>query len=173
MISKVLLIILILLALASITTPDLKKSIIYLGILSLTSSFLFLLYGAPDVALAEAIIGSAISTALYLIALKKYTHFNIVCLFPEDKQKIRLLEHIEDYFNTDLRDVKFTHTNIDMDEVRKTKEYDLIIVKHSDLMKLYGRAHDDHLDELQDYLDQKAKEGYEIIRLQENDHYEN
>lgn len=173
MISKVLLIILILLALASITTPDLKKSIIYLGILSLTSSFLFLLYGAPDVALAEAIIGSAISTALYLIALKKYTHFNIVCLFAEDGQKIRLLEHIEDYFNTDLRDVKFTYTNIDMDEVRKTKEYDLIIVKHSDLIKLYGRAHDDHLDELHDYLDQKVKEGYEIIRLQENDHYEN
>jgi len=69
---KIFLIILVVLALVALNTPKLRRAVVYLGIFSLVSSFVYLLYGAPDVAIAEAVIGSTIATVLYLVALKKY-----------------------------------------------------------------------------------------------------
>ena len=47
------------------------RLIIYLGIFSLISSLCFLLFGAPDVAMAEAVI-SAFSTIVFIVSFEKY-----------------------------------------------------------------------------------------------------
>jgi len=47
------------------------RLIIYLGIFSLISSLCFLLFGAPDVAMAEAVI-SAFSTIVFIVCFEKY-----------------------------------------------------------------------------------------------------
>ena len=69
---KIFLFLMILFAAIAIQTEKPVRGAIYLGVFSLICSFVFLLYAAPDVAIAEAIIGSTLSTILYLVALYKY-----------------------------------------------------------------------------------------------------
>lgn len=71
-------IILIVLALIILRTKNLLKSIILLGVFSLMISLLYFIFHAPDVALAEAAIGSAISTFLFIIAIEKQKEFLVV-----------------------------------------------------------------------------------------------
>jgi energy-converting hydrogenase B subunit D len=49
---------------------DLLAAIIALAVLSLLVSLQFYLMRAPDVAITEAAIGAALSTAIYILALK-------------------------------------------------------------------------------------------------------
>ena len=66
-----LLILLIPLAIYAIQTRKLRNAVVILGAFSLVSSLVYLFYRAPDVALAEAVIGTTISTILYLVAMQK------------------------------------------------------------------------------------------------------
>lgn len=47
------------------------RTIVYLGIFSLISSLCLLFFGAPDVAMAEAVV-SALSTIIFIISFEKY-----------------------------------------------------------------------------------------------------
>jgi energy-converting hydrogenase B subunit D len=49
---------------------DLIHAVIALAVLSLLMSLLFYLLHAPDVAIAEAGIGAAITTAVYVVAIR-------------------------------------------------------------------------------------------------------
>lgn len=62
----------VVLAFLSIQVKKPETAIIYLGIFSLLNAIVYLFYGAPDASLAEAVIGSALATVLYLIAIKRY-----------------------------------------------------------------------------------------------------
>jgi|GEM_PF-1309238 len=69
---EIMLIILILMALIIVQTQRLRIAVIFLGVFSLVIALVYLLQGAPDVAIAEAIIGSTMSTILFIVALQKY-----------------------------------------------------------------------------------------------------
>lgn len=69
---------LILLALIILKTKNLLKSIILLSAFSLIISLLYFIFHAPDVALAEAAIGSAISTFIFIIAIEKQKEFLVI-----------------------------------------------------------------------------------------------
>jgi len=71
-ITNVFLLVMVVLAFLSIEVKKLETAVIYLGIFSLLNAIAYLFYGAPDVSLAEAVIGSTLATVLYLIAIKKY-----------------------------------------------------------------------------------------------------
>lgn len=58
-------------AIWTIISTDIFKSIIVSGIVSLMASVMFLLMEAPDVAITEAAIGSAMTTALFIFSYKK------------------------------------------------------------------------------------------------------
>lgn len=62
-------ILLILMALASIFSRSLASAIILLSTLSLFTALLFVLVAAPDVAITEAAIGSALTTVVFVLAL--------------------------------------------------------------------------------------------------------
>jgi len=49
---------------------DLLYSVVALGVLSLLLAFQFYLLRAPDVAIAEAGIGAAVTTAIFIIAIR-------------------------------------------------------------------------------------------------------
>ncbi len=68
---KLVFILMIIIALYIVSCRNYKRAIIALGAFSLLASFCYLLYHAPDVAIAEAVIGSALSTILFIVALKK------------------------------------------------------------------------------------------------------
>ncbi len=70
-VSWVLIIIMIILALLSIEFKNLLAAVIAMGAVSLIISLLFLLLQAPDVAMAEASIGAALTMAIYIIVVRK------------------------------------------------------------------------------------------------------
>ncbi len=59
---EVTLILVVILAILAIQTNTLRRAIVYLCVFSLLCSFCYLLYQAPDVAIAEAVIGSTLAT---------------------------------------------------------------------------------------------------------------
>jgi len=58
-------------AVLAVTLRDLLSSVIALAAASLLVSLEFYLLQAPDVAIAEAGIGAALTTAIYIIALRR------------------------------------------------------------------------------------------------------
>ena len=58
-------------ALMAVKTRDLLLAVLLLGFMSLLLSVEFYILQAPDVAIAEAGIGAGLTTAIYMIAVKK------------------------------------------------------------------------------------------------------
>ena len=58
-------------AVGAVATKSLLVSVILSGGVSLTASLVFLLMGAPDVAMAEAAIGSGLTTVVFLYGLSR------------------------------------------------------------------------------------------------------
>jgi uncharacterized MnhB-related membrane protein len=58
-------------AIAALYVKELVSAIIITGVVSLTASIVFLLLGAPDVAMTEAAIGSALTTVIFLFSLSR------------------------------------------------------------------------------------------------------
>ncbi len=68
-------ILMIALAVMVIRSKDLIKAAILLSGVSLIASFVFVLLRAPDVAMAEASIGSALTAIILVFAIKKTNRF--------------------------------------------------------------------------------------------------
>ena len=64
----VLSILIIISALMAVYLKSIVSAIIAAGTVSLLASVLYLIYGAPDVAMTEASIGSALTTVVFLFA---------------------------------------------------------------------------------------------------------
>lgn len=73
----ILLLSLIVMAIIIVQTQRLRHAVIFLGVFSITIAFAYMLQGAPDVAIAEAVIGSTMSTILYVVAVQKYKLFRV------------------------------------------------------------------------------------------------
>ncbi len=58
-------------AAAAMWVRNLVSAVILVGVVSLAASFIFLRLGAPDVAMTEAAIGSALSTVIFLIVVRR------------------------------------------------------------------------------------------------------
>jgi uncharacterized MnhB-related membrane protein len=68
-------ILMIALAIMAVRSKDLIKAAILLAGVSLIASFVFVLLRAPDVAMAEASIGSALTAIILVFAIKKTTRY--------------------------------------------------------------------------------------------------
>jgi energy-converting hydrogenase B subunit D len=58
-------------AIAACLFKDLLNAVIAMALVSLIASILFYFLQAPDVAMAEASIGAALTTAIFIIAIKR------------------------------------------------------------------------------------------------------
>ncbi|MGA1820398.1 MAG: hydrogenase subunit MbhD domain-containing protein [Thermoplasmatota archaeon] len=73
--SALMFIMMIILAVFTIRSKDLIKAAVLLAGVSLIASFVFVLLRAPDVAMAEASIGSALTAIILVFAIRKTTRF--------------------------------------------------------------------------------------------------
>jgi len=64
-------------AVLTVVTDQTLSAVIYSGVLSTLAALCYVFVGAPDVALAEVIIGSVLSTVVFLTALRKYKLFTV------------------------------------------------------------------------------------------------
>ncbi|MPW25749.1 DUF4040 domain-containing protein [Alkalibaculum sp. M08DMB] len=181
MLEKVFLILTVVLAIISISTTKLRRAVIYLGLFSLVISFTYLLYSAPDVAIAEAIIGSALSTILYLVALKKFQVFTIYYTNYDyneinyDHVTVRrgqILKDIEKFYVDREMEPQIIYTTENFKHILKTKNYDLLIYqKHSDFY-IYGFEKDYQLDAIEGYFmnEDHGNLDINIIRCKEGEY---
>ncbi len=174
MIEAIFLIALVILALFTINTDNLRRAVIYLGVFSLLSSFLSLLYGAPDVAIAEAIIGSTITTVLYLVALKKYQHFLIYYIADDPRQEDDLaleeafLKQLEAFLRKRNMKPEFVYPDQSITSILDAAIFDLALHRSADQLTIYGCAEDYQMDAVEAYLSQSPQDfSIHFIRCQE------
>lgn len=70
--NMILLLLILLLAVYSLSTKDLLQGVIALSAVSLLSAVLFYLLNAPDVAITEAAVGAGVSTVVF-VGVLRYT----------------------------------------------------------------------------------------------------
>ena len=84
-------ILLIIFALYSVFAKNLKRAIVGCGLLGLWVSIAYMLYHAPDVAIAEAVISSALTTILYVVTIKNYNDISTKLPKPTLNQSVAYL----------------------------------------------------------------------------------
>lgn len=148
------------LAILSLRTSILRNSVIFFGIFSLICSLLYLYYQAPDVAIAEAVIGSGLVTLLYLTALKRYRVYNIAFTSSSfsavsDRQIIEGTRHgqfirdIEEFcFQREL-EPQFVFTPDPVEALVETGTFELIIGQEEDGIRVVGNRENYVVDELE------------------------
>ncbi len=147
-------IILIVSAFMTVQSNKLRRSVIYLGIFSLISSLAYLLLFAPDVAIAEAIIGCTLSVILFLTALKRYKIFTIYYVPEKDDAKSKeIVEAFEEYIAANEFDPQLIHTSLDDPHLHENEGFDVLIVHHDDKMILYSSAKNYHAPLIRKFQD--------------------
>lgn len=135
-------------ALLTIQSSLLRLSIVYLAVFSLLAAFLYLLYAAPELAIAEAVIGSGLVPLLYLAALKQtrvYTiavvsernHNDLTDRFIFGVERSKALEEIKAFFERREFEVQVVFVNISREEALKHEEYDLVLERDEDGIVVY------------------------------------
>ncbi len=142
---------------AAIFTPRKLNSIIYLSIFSLLASWSYLLAHAPDVAIAEAVIGSTLFTVLFLVAMKKYRRYRVFFLFREPSSKDRLVKKLVRILKrfAFINDIQFDKVYVlsRIDEIHSRGiEYDFVIQKNLDNFYIYGRKDNEDFQTFIDYM---------------------
>lgn len=137
----------IIFAIIAIQTGVLRNAIIYLSVFSLLCSGVYLLLGAPDVAIAEAVIGCTLSTILYLVALKQYRIFTVYyrCL-TDDVNEISELKHEKEQMKNILTkfasgkelQLDMINTQSSVKELNDSVNFDVIIFHSTQGIWLHG-----------------------------------
>jgi len=177
MIEKILYIVLIFFAFITIQTPKLRRAVVYLAVFSAISAFIYVLMGAPDVALAEAVIGSTIATVIYLAALQKYRVFMIYFTDEQkthhqdehvSRRKDSILTTIEKFcFKREL-EPQIIYTVENLDTLKNKSGWDLIVRKKEKEILLYGKKQNYHAMALKDECNTKNKYAIEFV-VEDND----
>lgn len=159
MTENIFLITLVVLAIVALNTKKLRRAVVYLGAFSLVSSFVYLLYGAPDVAIAEAIIGSTITTVLYLVALRKYQVFSIYYANSDGDQTSRylndnstFLNNLEAFLIQREMEPQLIYAGAPIETIIDQEKFDLAIHHTDQDIWIYGCAEDYQLDAVEEYL---------------------
>lgn len=169
---------LVIFAIAAIQTRYLRHAVIYLAVFSLTISFVYLLYHAPDVAIAEAVVGSTISTILYLVALQKYKIFTIYYRLQEDedtvsehysKYKLQLLKTLEKFCTKNELEAQVIFSSLSLEEILKKHQYALVIEEDKNTLVIYGHFENNQLENLKLFLSKEIhfSEPYRIETVKE------
>lgn len=159
--TELFLIITIIFAVLAIETNVLRRAVIYLGVFSLASSFCYLLYKAPDVAIAEAVIGSTLGTILYLIALKKYrvfTVYNTQANETDDysnREKNNILKLIEEFCVSRELEPEVVNTTHTPEEIEADHQYDMIIRCQDDCIFICGNEKSYQMSSLKEYIESR------------------
>ena len=135
---------LIVLAFVAVYTHKLRRAAGYLGAFSLLCSFAFLLYNAPDVAIAEAVIGCTISTILFLIAIKK-RHVLTIYYIEGDaasetikKERRELTASLERFLIRNEFEPQVISTHLEDAEICEKGCFDLLVIHEKNDIAIYS-----------------------------------
>ncbi len=169
------LIALVVIAILTVQTQRLRQAVIYMGALSFASSFVYLLLNAPDVAIAEAVVGSTLATVLYLVALQKYKTFIVyICHSSNElddsiyhkQRENQLIKRLEVFCAKQELEPHFVHTTEHIESILNKRSYALIVEETPESIRIFFHPENYKNDALKSYLSnyvhQKALEFLEV-----------
>lgn len=158
---EITLILVVILAILAIQTNILRRAIVYLCVFSLLCSFCYLLYQAPDVAIAEAVIGSTLATIIYLVALNKYNVFRVYYLTnektSESKQLQTNLSKLLGSFSIEKElELDMVLSDKTIEDITNDYPYDVIIQYDRGNITIHGDQSNYHFDDLVAYVGENS-----------------
>lgn len=153
----------VIMAVSALKTEVLRSSVIFYGIVSLLTSFLFLIYLAPDVALAEAVIGSGLVTLVFLLALRQYKVYRVCFVYISDSfdtdRSIRQAEHykisesIEQFCRAREMELQFVVSRRPLEIESENADYDIVLARAGDgNLEIHGNEENALLIEMMWFL---------------------
>lgn len=147
-------------ALLAIHSTLLRLAVIHLAIFSLLAAFLYLLYAAPELAIAEAVIGSGLVTLLYLAALKRNKVYTIAILaegyrfrlsdaYINYMERSKALREIRRFFELREYEPQIIYSEKTLQEALLEPRFDLIILEEKDDIVAYGSDESFVVEELE------------------------
>lgn len=170
MLLDIFLILMLLFAFLSVQARLMRTAVIHLGVFSLVSAMVYFLYKAPDVGLAEVIIGSTLTTILYLVAMQKYETITVyfrderkqtskrrLAMEKQQGQRSRLkstplLRQIEAYCQEQEYEMNLVWTTEPIEVLQENLGHDLIVVCQDDAEHLYAKGQNYVGEEVLDLL---------------------
>lgn len=159
-------------AILAIQSQQLRKSVIYLGAFSALIALAYALYNAPDVAIAEAVIGTGLATILYVVTLQKYLIFTVYIHSDQARLDDRLYRRKErqDYHQLlvafcakESLEPQIIYTKESIQAIQDEHDYALIIDEvTSDQLVIYSHPENYHIDKLDAFLYKKLKRDYHV-----------
>jgi uncharacterized MnhB-related membrane protein len=160
---------LIVFAIIAIQATVLRNAVIYLSVFSLICSIVYLLLGAPDVAIAEATIGCTLSTILYLVALKKYRIFTVYYNFhvndeahfdamQDEKEEIQTI--FEHFSNAQELQLDLINTSASFTKLKQSASYDVILFHSSKGLWLHGLRNSYQYNGLLNFFEKECSRDY-------------
>lgn len=152
------LIVMVIFAILAIQTKILRRSVIYLTVFSLLCSFAYLLFQAPDVAIAEAVIACTLSTVLFLVALRKYTIFRVYYIIPEPGEQVdyiskkEFMDELSDFLYGMELELDLIETNLSVEEINEHHAYDMIVENINNAVVLSGSSANYHYVEIATHM---------------------
>ncbi len=157
----------VVMAIFTVLSNDLFTAVIYLAVLSFLSAFLYVLLGAPDVALAEAVIGATIVTVIFLITLKNYRIFYIYLMGDsKDIYSTELIHKITRTLRQEHIEVHILRVDKDPKEMLQEHTCDLVVEKNQDRIILHGEKGSQYLAKIGELLEEEIRE--QIVFIEEN-----
>ncbi len=154
MVDKVIFLMMIAIAIFMLISHNLKRIIVALGLFSLLAAFCYLIYHAPDVAVAEAVIGSALSTILYIVALKKHRTFYVYFTAEKNSNKsdVQLRADMEDVVSKIMQycaehdlEAQAVFTWDSPESIADEHLYDIILQGGDNKVTVYGSEVEKHV----------------------------
>lgn len=169
-------VVMIVFAALAIHAGMLRQAVIYLAIFSLLAAFLYVLYAAPELAVAEAVIGSGLVTLLYLAALRRNREYSIALLaeghryrlsdaYMNYMERTRAIREIRHFFELRELEPQLVYTSIPLEEALQDRRFDLILLEEPQGIAAYGPADSYVMDELElVFLMHRSEAGVRFIR---------
>ncbi len=138
MIDSAILLTMCIFALLAIQARLLRNAIIHLAVLSVLAAFLYMRIAAPELAIAEAVIGSGLVTLLYLAALKRNRVYTIGVVGDQNARHLadpymhhlmrtHALREIREFFLIREYQLQIVFVPEALDEALRNDAYDLIL----------------------------------------------
>ncbi|TVQ27846.1 MAG: DUF4040 domain-containing protein [Spirochaetaceae bacterium] len=142
----------------AIHSPLIRLSVIYLAVFSLLAAFLYVLFAAPELAIAEAVIGSGLVTLLYLAALKRshvytigvVTTSNVVTTrnvvmhsglvsdrYAERIERSKAVQEIRDFFIRREFETQLVFLTVPTGQALLDPAYDLVLAEDGEDLVVY------------------------------------
>ncbi len=159
MVEAITIFLMMLFAVLAIHSQLLRLSIIFLAVFSLLGAFLYLLYAAPELAIAEAAIGSGLVTLLYLASLKRNKVYTIAILSEGHNyrltdaylgymKRMRSMREIRGFFRKREYEPQIVFSEKSLEDALDYPAFDLVITEEKDGISAHSSSDSYVLEEL-------------------------